>query len=291
MQLSMACSDCQKKMQSKHYTYAQYLNLMADSSGIKMQEESNLIIDRFSASQNIPSRFGPTTFLVDFATKKYYYVHESCFSIFGYSNTWFKESGLNGFLKKWHPADYNIINEKIFPDNMQFLKTISKEKVADIVFSYNYRVLNPKGEYVNTLQRFSYIPDENTGIPAGMVGVAFDITHFKNDLSIVHTIEETSWHNNEIVNTIVLKKVHPVLEFEELSLVTNREKEILNHMAAGMSSKQIAHKLEISINTINNHRKNMLAKTNCKTSAELTKYAVKHGLLPTFLLCIQLIPY
>ena len=109
-----------------------------------------------------------------------------------------------------------------------------------------------------------------------MVGVAFDITHFKNDTTIVHTIEESKWHNNQLVNKLVFKKIHAV---NEVPLITNREKEILMYLATGLSSKQIADKLKISINTISNHRKNMLSKTNCKSSAELMNYAAKHGLM------------
>ena len=112
-----------------------------------------------------------------------------------------------------------------------------------------------------------------------MIGVAFDITHFKNDLSIVHTIEETVRYDNSLVNELLFKKVHPILEYKEVKYVSRREIEILKYMAAGLSSKQIADKMFISINTINNHRKNMLSKTNCKSSAELMNYAVRHGLL------------
>jgi DNA-binding CsgD family transcriptional regulator len=51
--------------------------------------------------------------------------------------------------------------------------------------------------------------------------------------------------------------------------LTLREKEILTCIAQGLSSKQIAGKLAISLNTVNNHRKNMLAKRGARSSAEL----------------------
>jgi hypothetical protein len=69
----------------KDFSYEQYLALMADSSGIKMQEGSSMIIEKFTVSQNIPTRCALTTFLVDFATKKYIYVDEACFNLFGYT--------------------------------------------------------------------------------------------------------------------------------------------------------------------------------------------------------------
>lgn len=51
--------------------------------------------------------------------------------------------------------------------------------------------------------------------------------------------------------------------------LTPREREILTLVARGYSSKQIAHQLKISDNTVANHRKNMLARNAAKSSAEL----------------------
>jgi DNA-binding CsgD family transcriptional regulator len=50
-------------------------------------------------------------------------------------------------------------------------------------------------------------------------------------------------------------------------------------MAGGSNSKQIAGKLDLSINTINNHRKNMLKKMDCKTSSQLLKKIFNDGIL------------
>lgn len=204
---------------------------------------------------------------------------DRCLTLTGYSSDYYYEAGLGEYLRSWHPADYDIINKKVFPDNMSFLRALNKEKYADIIFSYNYRALNAQGKYITVLQRFSYVPSTTAGKPSGMVGVAFDITHFKNDLSIVHTIVETVLYNGSLVNNLLFKKMHPILESGELKLMSKRETEILKCMASGLSSKQMAEKLYISINTINNHRKNMLSKTSCNSSAELMNYAGKHGLL------------
>jgi len=266
-------------MPSKLYSYEEYLELMSDYSGIKMQEESTQIIDRFRSSQSIPSHFAPVTFLLDFTTGKYIYMDESCLNLTGYEAGYYYQTGLNEFLKTWHPIDYSIINEKVFPNNLNFLQSLEKEKYAITIFSHNYRALNAKGEYVTVLQRFSYVPSNIKGTPAGMIGIAIDITHFKNDLSVIHTIEESIVHNAGWLNDLLYKKIYPIQEIHQLGLISKREIEILHHIAAGLSSKQIADKLNISINTINNHRKNMLLKTNCKSSAELINYSVKHGLL------------
>jgi len=62
-------------------------------------------------------------------------------------------------------------------------------------------------------------------------------------------------------------------------ILTKRETQILPLIADELSSKQIADKLFISINTISNHRANILHKTSCKNSEELVKFAIKIGLV------------
>jgi len=129
------------------------------------------------------------------------------------------------------------------------------------------------------LQRCSYIPGPATAELVGIAGVVFDITHYKTEASIVHTIERVTTNKYGTVNELVFKKVHPVYEVEEKQFLSKRELEILRCVSEGLSSKQIAHKMRLSINTVNNHRRNMLAKIGCRTSSELIKYAIKHGLV------------
>ncbi len=63
------------------------------------------------------------------------------------------------------------------------------------------------------------------------------------------------------------------------SLLTRRETEILKLIARGDLNKQIAEKLNISINTVLTHRKNIHSKTGIKTASGLTLYSISHGLL------------
>ncbi|MBC7413070.1 MAG: response regulator transcription factor [Bacteroidia bacterium] len=63
------------------------------------------------------------------------------------------------------------------------------------------------------------------------------------------------------------------------SNLSDREKEILVLIAKEYSSEQIAEKLFLSIKTVGNHRQNILAKCECKSSVGLVKYAIKSGLI------------
>lgn len=264
-------------MEEKQHTYSAFLKKMENVSASLIKENVEDIIQHFKLPKSIPSRFAPATFLLDFATRKYLYVENTCFDVLGYTAEYFLETGLDWFSSRWHRADFDVLNTKVFFDNFSFLKKLPLVDYDKYIISYNYRFKNPNDEYIIILQRFSYIPGETSTEPAGIVGVAFDITHFKNDTTIVHTIERVENTPGGNINKLIFKKVHPVVEDPVQQILSKREKEILSLLAMGFSSKQIAFALKLSINTVNNHRKNMLYKTNSRSSSELMKYAVKHG--------------
>ncbi len=62
------------------------------------------------------------------------------------------------------------------------------------------------------------------------------------------------------------------------SLLTGREREVLQLLAEGYSAKLIAARLHVSVKTIETHRQRTMRKLNIDSVAGLTKYAVRHGL-------------
>lgn len=63
-----------------------------------------------------------------------------------------------------------------------------------------------------------------------------------------------------------------------MNILGGREREVLQLIAEGMTSGEIAKRLHISTNTVDTHRRNMMKKLDLHTVAELTKYAVREGL-------------
>lgn len=61
--------------------------------------------------------------------------------------------------------------------------------------------------------------------------------------------------------------------------LTQREKDVIKHIALGMSNKEMADKLNISIHTVISHRKNITEKLNIKSISGLTVYAIMNNLL------------
>ncbi len=75
----------------------------------------------------------------------------------------------------------------------------------------------------------------------------------------------------------ILTKEAPV---EDL---TPREREVLQLIAEGKSSKEMALAMEVSVKTVDNHRQSLMNKLGLHTVADLTKYAIRLGLTGTAL--------
>ncbi|MBA6157332.1 response regulator transcription factor [Tenacibaculum sp. S7007] len=61
--------------------------------------------------------------------------------------------------------------------------------------------------------------------------------------------------------------------------LSDREKEVLYLIAHEKSTKEIAEKLYVSINTVETHRKNLMRKVGTKNMVGLVKYAIQQGLI------------
>jgi DNA-binding NarL/FixJ family response regulator len=67
-------------------------------------------------------------------------------------------------------------------------------------------------------------------------------------------------------------------EASVFNVLSNREREVLQLMAEGKSTNQIAECLHVSVKTVETHRQQMMQKLKMHSVAELTKYAIREGL-------------
>jgi len=66
---------------------------------------------------------------------------------------------------------------------------------------------------------------------------------------------------------------------KELRELTGREREILQLMAESFSSKEISEKLNLSVHTVQSHRKNILQKLHMSKPIDIVRYAAKEGII------------
>lgn len=85
------------------------------------------------------------------------------------------------------------------------------------------------------------------------------------------------------VNEQVIRDYIGVAEVETgsaFAVLSGREREVLQLLAEGHSTKEIAARLNLSGKTVESHRKAVMDKLNLRSIAELTKYAIREGLTP-----------
>jgi DNA-binding NarL/FixJ family response regulator len=84
----------------------------------------------------------------------------------------------------------------------------------------------------------------------------------------------------EILESVVTDYVSQLSksEYEAYRELSERERQILQLLAEGNSTKEIAYKLHISIKTVESHRQNIMNKLDIHSLAGLTKFAVREGL-------------
>jgi DNA-binding NarL/FixJ family response regulator len=75
------------------------------------------------------------------------------------------------------------------------------------------------------------------------------------------------------------RKTVPVKQKKKSIDLSERESEILQMIARGMTNVEMADKLFLSVRTIESHRKKMLEKTRTTNTATLIRYAAENGLL------------
>ncbi|MFH8371278.1 response regulator [Streptomyces sp. NPDC018031] len=83
------------------------------------------------------------------------------------------------------------------------------------------------------------------------------------------------------VNALIRNHLNRLRDGEDVPerAITDREEEILKLVAEGHSSQQIADLLVISVKTVERHRANLLQKLGLKDRLELTRYAIRVGLI------------
>lgn len=76
-----------------------------------------------------------------------------------------------------------------------------------------------------------------------------------------------------------LNTERPAEEKPNLDGLTDREHEVLTHLAEGSSNDEIASALVISPKTVERHRENIMRKLNLHSRAELVRYAIRKGII------------
>lgn len=196
------------------------------------------------------------------------------------------------------PQDFSLqkLIELIHPDDLHFAM-----KCEDIVAYFLKNKIAPgdmtkykityclrekthdKGYRLFLLQTITMKTTED-GALLKVFGSHTDITHITSQnnhkLSFIGLGDRPSFLELDVFGQHVLDHYTPFdLKNTDACPFTKRELEIIRQLASGKNTDEIADMLFLSINTIETHRRNILAKTNAKNTVELVADCIKKGII------------
>jgi DNA-binding NarL/FixJ family response regulator len=118
-------------------------------------------------------------------------------------------------------------------------------------------------------------------IKAGAKGYLLKDSAFKELAKAIRAVVANKTYLSSEIADIVVKDYLAAATSDESSvftMLTPREREVLQLIAEGKTTNQTAEHLHISIKTVETHRTQIMAKLKVKGIAELTKYAIREGL-------------
>ncbi len=118
-------------------------------------------------------------------------------------------------------------------------------------------------------------------LEAGAAGYVLKDGAFEELTDAIRTVANGRRYLGPAVAHIVVDDYLEQLGSSEVSKapqLTPREREVLAELADGKSTRETAAELDVSVKTIETHRHNIMEKLEIHSLAELTRYAVRHGL-------------
>jgi len=117
-------------------------------------------------------------------------------------------------------------------------------------------------------------------LKAGALGYILKNTGKENLLNAIHTLQSgASYLGEEVSKTLLNSFIKNGQVPQLIEKLSDREKEVLEYIATGLTTQEIAEKLFISKNTVETHRKNLLYKLKARNTAELVNNAYKQRLI------------
>jgi len=118
-------------------------------------------------------------------------------------------------------------------------------------------------------------------LKAGVSGYLLKSCAFDELANAVNTVvKNQSYISPQIADTVMQDYTRNLTidDSSTVSTLTPREREVLQLIAEGLTSSQIASRLFVSEKTVSTHRRQIMEKLNIYSVAELTKYALREGL-------------
>ena len=209
-------------------------------------------------------------FTVDVFKCRYDFASSGFSNLFGYKPEWLNSiEKQSSFLEDMvHPDDFEKLLEMQI-DHSHFIYSLKPQYRNDFSNTYKFRMRNSQKKYLNVMSRQRVI-QQDANRKAWIVLGEINVLPDQRPLDSVQGIT---------VNLKTGQIIHSSNNINNETILSDREIEILTLVQSGYLSKEIADKLCISLNTVNNHRKSILRKLQVVNSIEALNEAARRGII------------
>lgn len=216
---------------------------------------------------------GPCYFyIIDFFDMQIKYMSSQIAAIHGTSP---ETTSFQNILDRIHPDDMEFIvkaETKVF----KLMEKLGPERAKKYKYSYCFRLKTKNGSYQLFNHQAMILTADDNGAIGKSLNIHTNISHLacKNNykISAIGMFGEPSFLNMDYSEDAVIPHSSP-------PMFSKREIQIVHLLAEGLTSQDIAFKLNIALHTVKNHRKKILQKARCKNLGQLIARCVSEGLI------------
>ena len=220
--------------------------------------------------ESIKSVHNSAISIFDLARMQHVYLSSAFETLLGWD---LEEAGKPGHAyidNRLHPDDLEHLNRSssFFFSLILKLKKDDPKNIEHYKFIMDYRTKGKDGQYMRVIEQHKILEFDSSGNLWLSLGIM--------DLSPDQDLQTMCRYR--MVNVKTGEVYHFPKEDPEVVL-SLREQEVLQLIARGLISKQIADKLFISVNTVNTHRQRIIEKLKVSNTAGAIQYALNIGLI------------
>lgn len=191
------------------------------------------------------------------------YISKNMSACLGLDSEELKAKGMRYFWSRMHPEDLELWLRALNELMMFTMAEIDVEDRTKMSYTWNYRFKNAQDVYVNIIQNTTPLEFDKNDKP--IIGLAhYTVMHPDIEMQVCASaklLNENNEYETKYFNNFSQKLLSDGL--------SNRERDVIRLLALHDSSKDIAEKLNISSNTVDTHRRNILKKLNISSTGEL----------------------
>lgn len=207
--------------------------------------------------------------IFNWSTMQYVFISASVKNILGYNREIFMEKGFGFTLSIIHSQDVQklrAVHSAIF----NYYYNVPSAQRDKLRFSYNLRLKTTANDYIHILRQSTFMEFTEDGKPAIEYVNCTDITGFQYDQTINLSI-------HRLLKSGTYQLCYEQKFSETLVKLSDREKQVLELVRLGHTTKEIASRMNLAIETVKSHRKHIIAKTGaCNMTDAINRVITSH---------------